>query len=87
MTKLRDRFWIWGQDPGCHHLNPSGVNGYKLPGENLMDSREGCDFLGISRCCRVTMWTGPFPPFDDEAEKIKNLDEVVWSAIGAGGSP
>lgn len=85
MTKLRDRFWIWGQDPGCHHLNPSGKNGYNLPGENLMDSREGCDFLGISRCCRVTMWTGPFPPFDDEAEKIKDLDEVVWSAIGAGG--
>ena len=85
MAKLRDRFWIWGQDPGCHHLNPNGDNSYNLPGTNLMDSREGCDFLGISRCCRVTMWTGPFPPFDGEAEKIKDLDEVVWSAIGAGG--
>ena len=61
------------------------MNSYNLPGENLMDSREGCDFLGIGRCCRVTMWTGPFPPFDEEAEKIKDLEEVVWSAIGAGG--
>ena len=83
--KLRDRFWIWGQDPGCHHLNPQGKNGYNLPGTNRMDSRQGCDFLGISRCCRVTMWTGPFPPFDAEAEKIKDLKAVVWSAIGAGG--
>ena len=83
--RLRDRLWIWGQDPGCHHRDPSGENVYNLPGTNRMDSREGCDFLGISRCCRVAMWTGPFPPFDEEAEKIKDLDEVVWSAIGAGG--
>ena len=31
------------------------------------------------------MTDGPFPPFDSEAEKIKDLKEVVWSAIGAGG--
>ena len=35
---------------------------------------------------RVSMSTGPFPPFNVEAEKIKDLKEVVWSAIGAGGA-
>lgn len=83
--KFRDRLWIWGQDPGCHHRNAQGVNTYNLPGVNRMDARQGCDWLGLSRCCRVAMWSGPFPPFDAEAEKIRDLDEVVWSAIGAGG--
>jgi hypothetical protein len=80
---VRDRLWLWGQNPGSHHLD-SPEGGYKLPGKNLMDAREGCSFFGIEKCCRVTMSTGPFPPFDNEAEKIKDLKEVVWSAIGAG---
>ncbi len=79
--KLRDRIWLWGQDPGGHHA--SGV--YKLPGVNKMDSKEGCEFFGINRCCRVAMGIGPQPPFDAESEKIAGLREVVWSVIGAGG--
>ena len=83
MGKLKDRFWIWGQNAGSHH---GERNSYNLPGKNLMETREGCDFLGIDRCCRVAMGsTGPFPPFDKEAEKIKNLKEIVWSAVGSGG--
>jgi hypothetical protein len=82
MTKLKDNFWLWGQNPGSHH---GTANYYKLPGRNLMDAREGCKFLGIEKCCRVAMTAGPFPPFDTEAEKIKDLKEVVWSAVGAGG--
>ena len=82
-ASIRDRLWLWGQNPGSHHLD-SPEGGYKLPGTNLMDSREGCTFFGIEKCCRVTMSTGPFPPFDKEAEKIKDLKEIVWSAIGAG---
>ena len=83
-SKLKDNFWLWGQNPGSHHVgSPEG--GYKLPGKNLMDPREGCNFFGIEKCCRVAMSAGPFPPFDAEAEKIKDLKEVVWSAIGAGG--
>ena len=85
MAVLRDRFWLWGQTPGSHHRNAAGRNVYNLPGENRMDAREGCEFLGIRRCCRVAMWCGPFPPFDEEMEKIADLDEVVWSAVGAGG--
>ena len=80
-SKLKDNFWLWGQDPGSHH-GPSG-HSYNLPGKNLMEPKEGCEFFGIDKCCRVTMGGfGPFPPFDNEAEKIKDLKEVVWSAIG-----
>lgn len=83
--RLKDNFWLWGQNPGSHHVgSPEG--GYRLPGVNHMDSREGCDFFGIDKCLRVTMSTGPFPPFDAEAAKLKDLKEVVWSAIGAGGA-
>jgi hypothetical protein len=81
-SKIKDNFWLWGQNAGVHH---GTTNPYNLPGKNLMESREGCDFLGIKKCCRVAMGSGPFPPFDAEAEKIKDLKEVVWSAIGAGG--
>jgi len=81
---LKDNFWLWGQNAGSHHRgSPEG--GYKLPGKNLMNPREGCDFFGIEKCLRVAMSAGPFPPFDEEAKKIKDLKEVVWSAIGAGG--
>ena len=83
-SKLKDNFWLWGQNPGSHHVG-SPEAGYKLPGNNLMDARDGCDFFGIDKCCRVAMTAGPFPPFDEEAEKIKDLKEVVWSSVGAGG--
>ena len=80
-SKLKDKFWLWAQNAGSHH-GKSG-HSYNLPGKNIMGPREGCDFFGIEKCCRVTMGDfGPFPPFDDEAEKFKDLKEVVWSAIG-----
>ncbi len=84
-SKLKDNFWLWGQNAGSHHKgSPEG--GYRLPGKNLMIPREGANFFGIDKMLRVSMSAGPFPPFDEEAEKIKDLEEVVWSAIGAGGA-
>ncbi len=81
MTKLRDKVWLWGQTPGSHHA----AKGYNLPGENRMTPVEGCEFFGIRNCCRVAMRLGPIPPFDNESEAMKGLDQVIWSAIGAGG--
>ena len=80
MTKLRDKFWLWGQNIGVHHTCYNN-----LPGVNRMDSAEGSRFFGIPNCCRVAMVNGPFPPFDAESEKIKDCKQVVWSAVGAGG--
>lgn len=81
MTKLIDHFWLWGQTPGSHHVTAA----YHLPGVNKMTPLEGCEFFGLRNCCRVAMTRGPFPPFDEESEAMKNLDRVIWSAIGAGG--
>lgn len=78
--RLKNNFWLWGQTAGSHHENDT----FGLPGENRMQPREGCKFFGIDKCLRVSMGSyGPVPPFDAEAEKIKALKEVVWSAIGA----
>lgn len=77
---LRDHLWLWGQTAGSHH---GTANPYHLPGINNMGPKEGCEFLGIEKCCRVAMGKyGPFPPFDNEAEKLKGLKEIVWSALG-----
>jgi len=80
MAILRNNLWIWGQQPGCHHACD-----YNLPGVNLMDSAQGARDLGIPNCCRVVMLDKPTPPFDKEAEKLRDLKQVVWSAVGAGG--
>jgi hypothetical protein len=78
--QLIDRIWLWGHNAGGHH---KPINTYKLPGNNLMDPKEACDYLRIRKCCRVALGKkGPFPPFDKEAEKLKGLKEVVWSSIG-----
>ena len=77
---VRDCLWIWGQTPGCHHVNPH----YHIPGVNHMDTAEGCRYLDIPNACRVVMCGKPRPPFDEESEKIKHLDRVVWSATCMG---
>lgn len=78
--KLKERLWIWGQDAGSHHLVFN--NAWNLPGENKMGPVEGANYLGIPNMCRVTMGSKPEPPFDDEMEKLKDFDNVVWSIIG-----
>lgn len=83
--KLRDTFWIWGQEPGSHHHTANG-NIWNLPGENKMTPVEGCQYLGIPNCCRVVMGGKPTPPFDDDAAALDGLGQVVWSLIGDSGS-
>lgn len=85
MAKIRDKIWIWGQTPGVHHrLQPEAR--WNLPGENKMTPLEGCEFFGIDKCCRVVMWNDPAPPYDNAAEELSSLSQVVWSVVGDGGS-
>ena len=83
--KLKDRFWLWGQDAGSHHL-AKGNERWKLPGVNLMEPAEGAEYLGVENMCRVVMRGKPTPPFDAESEKLRRMKNVVWSAIGDSGS-
>ncbi len=78
MTKLRDKFWLWGQSPNTHHSH--------LQTESRMTAAEGCMYFGIDRCCRVVMCSHPRPPFDQESIAMEPLKEVVWSIVGACGT-
>ena len=82
--KLREKFWIWGQDAGSHHAVQNNV--WNLPGVNRLGPVDGCAYLGIPNCCRVVMNGLPVPPFDAEADRLNGLRSVVWSIIGDGGS-
>lgn len=83
--KLKDRFWIWGQD-AMSHQNALGNARWKLPGGNKLEPVEGAAFLGIPNICRVVMCGKPEPPFDAESEKMKDVPKVIYSAIGDSGS-
>lgn len=85
MDRLKDRFWLWGQDAGSHH-RAGGNKRWKLTGENRMEPVEGAQYLGIANMCRVVMGGRPAPPFDAESEKLRGMSQVVWSAIGDSGS-
>ncbi len=80
----RNELWVWGQDAGSHHEAADGV--FKLPGANKMGPTEGAAYLGIPNICRVGMSGKPEPPFDDEAELLRDVPKVVWSIIGDNGS-
>lgn len=77
---VRDCLWLWGQTPGCHHVNPN----YRIPGVNRMTPFEGCIYMGIPNICRVVMCGTPRPPFDQESLPLETLDRVVWSATCMG---
>ncbi len=82
-TTLRDNFWIWGHDAGCHHAsaaNPDNI--YRLPGRNRMGPLEGARYLGIPNCCRVVFRGSPEPPFDAESERLRPFKRVIWSVLG-----
>jgi len=83
--KMRDRFWLWGQNAGSHHA-AAGNKVWKLPGVNRMEPAEGADYMGIRNVCRVAMGGKPEPPFDIESEKLKHMKKVVWSAVGDSGT-
>lgn len=77
---LRENFWIWGHDAGCHHTPQCAA--WKIPGKNTADAVEGAEYLGIPNCCRVVFNGKPAPPFDAESQKLTSFRQVVWSALG-----
>ena len=78
--RIRDCFWIWGHHAGAHHTGEAA--GYNIPGVNKMGPWEGAEYLGIPNCCRVVFNGIPKPPFDEESEKLRNFNQVIWSVLG-----
>lgn len=83
--KLKECFWLWGQDT-MSHQRALGNAKWKLPDGNQLDPAAGAEYLGIPNVCRVVMCGSPQPPFDDESRKLAAMHKVVWSAIGDSGS-
>jgi hypothetical protein len=79
MSRVRDKLWIWGQEPNSH-------SAYNLPGTSRMTALEGAYYLGVRNCCRVVMSNKPLPPWDQDSMALVSMDQVVWSVIGSGGS-
>ncbi len=83
--KLKECFWIWGQD-AMSHQRSAGNSRWRVPDGNKLEPVEGARFLGIPNMCRVVMAGKPVPPFDEESRKMQSMSRVVWSAIGDSGS-
>lgn len=76
MSTLRDRFWVWGHEPGSHDGH------YNLPGTSRMTPVEGAFYLGVPNLIMVAIAGKPEPPFDQRALPMRPLRRVVWSIIG-----
>ena len=79
MSKVKDRFWIWGHEAGSHN------NQYGLKGLSRMTPAEGAFYLGVPNIIMVRYEGKPAPPFDQNALALTPLKQVVWSIVGAGG--
>ena len=80
MSRMRDNFWLWGENVGTHHMEDNGVkNPFNLPGENHMTPEEGLKYLNIPNMFRVVFQGIPEKPYDTEMEKLKDVNQLVWS--------
>lgn len=79
MSKLKDRFWIWGHEAGSHN------NQYGLKGLSRITPAGGAFYLGVPNLIMVRYGGKPAPPFDQYASALSPLKRVVWSIVGAGG--
>jgi hypothetical protein len=75
---LRQKFWIWGHEPGVH-------DHYQIPGKSRMTAAEGALYMGIPNLMMVRYDKYPIAPYDQLALSFRSLDKVVWSLVGAGG--
>ena len=78
MPTAGDKFWIWGQEAGCH-------DSYFIPKTSRMTPVEGAFYLNIHNMCLVDSHGKPKAPFDQYAVPLRPLKRVVWSLVGAGG--
>lgn len=76
MSKIKDKFWLWGHKAGSHN------NEYGLSGLSKMTPGEAANYLGISNVIMVRYANKPEPPFDQYAMELSPMKRVVWAIIG-----
>lgn len=85
MSMMKEKFWLWGQNPGTHHWKDKGVdNPFNLPGINKMTPLEGLRYFNIPNLCRVVFQGVPPKPYDEEMKKFKDVQEMIWSIADYG---
>jgi len=80
MGSIRDRFWLWGHPAGSHN------EGWDLPAESKIGPVTAARYMGIPNVIMVRYGREAAPPAAGDAEPFRELDRVVWSVVGAGGS-
>ncbi len=85
MKTIKDVLWLWGQNPGTHHMADQGVdNPFNLPGVNRMTPKEGLSFFHIPNLCRVVFQGVPMKPYDDEMKIYGDVSQMIWSIADYG---
>ena len=79
MSKLRDRFWIWGHEAGCHDTS------WGFEKSSRMTPTEGACYFGVNKITMVCYGNCPQPSFDREAMAMDSMEEVIWSIVGDAG--
>ena len=79
MSKIRDKFWIWGHEAGSHN------NNYGITASSRMTPVEAAFYMGIPNVIMVRYEGKPAPPFEQHAIALSSLKHVVWSIVGSSG--
>lgn len=77
---VRDRMWVWAHPAGAFD------NAWGLPGNSSMTPVEGARWLGVPNIIFVHSGGKPKPPLDDLAASFRNVNRLMWSVAGAGGT-
>ena len=76
---IRDKLWLWCHHEGSHNSR-EGIQGI-----STITPYEAVSYLNLQNLLMVRYMDQPSPPFDAHAAKFKDLKNVVWSTVGAGG--
>lgn len=80
MPRVRDRFWLWGHEPGSHDKS------WSLPMASRITPVEAAFYMGLPNVIMVRYGGEPLPMDRPSILPFRSLREVVWSVVGAGGS-
>lgn len=80
MPCIRDRFWIWGHEAGSHDRD------WGIPASSTIEPVPAARIMGIPNVIMVR-YGGEELPIDDAAlAPFAQLDRLVWSVVGGGGT-
>ena len=80
MASIRDKLWLWGHPVNSHYVYKQWYA--EMPESRIGPAEAAFDF-GIPNLLMVRYANQPQPPFEQYAEPMRGLQEVVWSILPA----